>query len=88
MGSQGRGRRWRVGRKVEELLEKGRRLKNGKRGEIHDTQTLAFAGKGFSLMAPPEKGAVFFICNAPLQKQSPETGMKSPHSQPHSSLQC
>jgi len=47
-GIQGRGRKLKVGRKVEELLEKGRRLKNGKRGEIHGTQTLASAGKGFS----------------------------------------
>jgi len=44
-----------VARKVEELLERGRRPKNGKRGEIHGIQTLASAGKGFPelLMAPP-----------------------------------
>ena len=49
-GIQGRDyRKLKVGRKVEELLEKGQgRLKNGRRGEIHCTQTLAFAGKGFS----------------------------------------
>ena len=41
--------------RVEELLEKGKRLKNGMRVEILRIQTLASVGKGFYdlLMAPP-----------------------------------
>ena len=51
----GRDRRWMVAMRVEELLEKGKRLKNGMRVEILHIQTLPSVGKGFYdlLMAPP-----------------------------------
>ena len=44
-----------VAKRVEELLEKGKRLTNGMREEILRIQTLASVGKGFYdlLMAPP-----------------------------------
>ena len=55
MWKLGKDRRWMVAKRVEELLEKGKRPKNGMREEILRIQTLASVGKGFYglLMAPP-----------------------------------
>ena len=57
MWKLGKDRRWMVAKRVEELLEKGKRPKNGMRVEILHIQTLASVGKGFYdlLMAPPGK---------------------------------